>query len=425
MTIYPLGLRLAGKRVLVVGGGAVGTRRVKGLVAAEADVVVISPMASAEIADLALAGLLTWHRREFAAGDTAGAWLVHTATGVLAVDAAVTDECDAARILCVNAAEAEASSAWVPAVTRHDGLTVASFGGGDPRRSMALRDAIAALLESGELAAPPSRDSALAVTPASQIIGAPQAPGTVALVGGGPGHIGLISARGLALLKAADVVVADRLGPTNLLDDLAPDALVINVGKLPDHHPVPQDEINRILVEQAKAGKRVVRLKGGDPYVLGRGGEELDFCVEHGIEVEVLPGITSAISVPAAAGIPVTHRGIATGFTVITGHEGVASVGGGRDHTVVILMGVSKLAESAAALAAGERGLDCPVAIIEDGYGPNQRVSFGTLGSIASVAVEKGVKSPAVIVVGDVVLRSHLADGQFAAEIGFSNPLGN
>ena len=419
MTIYPLGLRLAGKRVLVVGGGAVGTRRVKGLVAAEADVVVISPVASAEVADLALAGLITWHRREFAPGDTTDAWLVHTATGVAEVDAAVTDECNASRILCVNAAEAEASTAWVPAVTRHDGLTVASFGGGDPRRSMALRDGIALLLESGELSAAPSRDATLAANPASAIIGAPQQPGTVALVGGGPGHIGLITARGLALLKAADVVVADRLGPTNLLDDLSPNALVINVGKLPDHHPVPQDEINRILVEQAKAGKRVVRLKGGDPYVLGRGGEELDFCVEHGVEVEVLPGITSAISVPAAAGIPVTHRGLATGFTVVTGHEGVASVGGSRDHTVVILMGVSRLAESATVLAAGERGADCPVAIIEDGYGPNQRVSFGTLGNIASVAKEREVKSPAVIVVGDVVLRSHLATGHFPAEIVF------
>ena len=426
MTIYPLGLRLAGKRVLVVGGGAVGTRRVKGLVSAEADIVVISPMASAEIADLALTGLLTWHKREFAAGDTAGAWLVHTATGVAAVDAAVTDECDAAQILCVNAAEAEASSAWVPAVTRHDGLTVASFGGGDPRRSMALRDAIATLLESGALAAEPSREARLAASTPAQIIGAPQAAGTVALVGGGPGHIGLITARGLALLKAADVVVADRLGPTNLLDELAPTALVINVGKLPDHHPVPQDEINRILVEQARAGKRVVRLKGGDPYVLGRGGEELDYCVEHGVEVEVLPGITSAISVPAVAGIPVTHRGVATGFSVVTGHEGVSSVGGGRDHTVVILMGVSRLAQSASALAAGERGLDCPVAIIEDGYGASQRVTFGTLATIGAVATERGVKSPAVIVVGDVVMRSHLAQTDFAhrhiaAEIGLGN----
>jgi uroporphyrin-III C-methyltransferase / precorrin-2 dehydrogenase / sirohydrochlorin ferrochelatase len=421
MTIYPLGLRLRGKRVLVVGGGAVGTRRVKGLVAADADVVVISPVASAEIADLALTGQISWHRREYAPGDSAEAWLVHTATGVAEVDAQVTTECDSQRILCVNAAEAEASSAWVPAVTRHDGLTVASFGGGDPRRSMALRDAIAALFESGELVADPARSSALAPTPASAIIGAPQQRGTVALVGGGPGHIGLISARGLALLKAADVVVADRLGPTNLLDDLAPTALVINVGKLPDHHPIPQDEINRILVEQAKAGMRVVRLKGGDPYVLGRGGEELDYCVEQGVEVEVIPGITSAISVPAAAGIPVTHRGVATGFTVITGHEGVSSVAGGPDHTVVILMGVNKLSESAATLAAGQRGGNCPVAIIEDGYGPNQRVTFGTLDTIAAVASSRAVKSPAVIVVGDVVLRSHLAAAQLADEIELGN----
>jgi len=417
MSIYPLGLRLEGKRVLVVGGGAVGTRRVKGLLAAAADVVVISPVVSAELADLALTAQITWHRREFSAGDTTGAWLVHTATGVAEVDAAVTAECDANRILCVNASVAEDSSAWVPAVARHDGMTVASFGGGDPRRSMALRDSIAALLESGALSAQPQRERAAETAPIS-LIGAAQAAGTVALVGGGPGHIGLISARGLALLKAADVVVADRLGPTALLDELAPNALIINVGKLPDHHPIPQDEINRILVQQALAGNRVVRLKGGDPYVLGRGGEELDYCVDHGVEVEVLPGITSAISVPAAAGIPVTHRGVATGFTVVTGHEGVGSISGGRDHTVVILMGVSALAQSATALAAGERGADCPVAIIEDGYSTNQRVSFGTLATIASVAEARGVRSPAVIVVGDVVLRSHFAPAEFGVAIG-------
>lgn len=416
MSIYPLGLRLEGKQVLVVGGGTVGTRRVKGLLGSGALVTVVSPFASAEIAELALTAQIGWERRRFEAGDTDGAWLVHTATGVAEVDAQVTQECDAARILCVNASVAEDSSAWVPAVARHDGLTVATFGNGDPRRSMALRDAIAALLETGELASAPTRGQT-----ASGLIGAAQQPGTVALVGGGPGHLGLITARGLSLLKQAEVVVADRLGPTALLDDLAPTALVINVGKLPDHHPIPQDEINRILVEQAGLGRRVVRLKGGDPYVLGRGGEELDYCVENGVEVEVVPGITSAISVPAAAGIPVTHRGVATGFTVITGHEGVSSVAGGRDHTVVILMGVSKLAESAAALAEGLRGADCPVAIIEDGYGKNQRVTFGTLENIASVAVERGVRSPAVIVVGDVVLRSHFAPQHFAAEIGLGN----
>lgn len=408
MTIYPLGLRIAGKRTLVVGGGAVGTRRAIGLLAAAAEVVVISPVISAELTALAQTGQITWLDRGFEAGDTAGAWLVHTATGVAEVDAQVTAEAEANRILCVNAAVAEDSTAWVPAVVRHDGLTVASFGGGDPRRSMALRDAIKTLLEAGELAAP--RERAIAGSGAQQ-------PGTVALVGGGPGHAGLITARGLELLKNADVVVSDRLGPTQLLDELAPTALVINVGKMPDHHPIPQEEINQILVDQALAGKKVVRLKGGDPYVLGRGGEELKFCAEHGIAVEVVPGVTSAISVPAAVGIPVTHRGVSTGFTVITGHEALQPIAGGRDHTVVILMGVNALKESAAALASGERGADCPVAIIEDGYGENQRVSFGTLGTIAGIAKERKVQSPAIIVVGDVVLQSEFAPAELAGKI--------
>ena len=414
MSIYPLGLRIAGKLTLVVGGGAVGTRRVLGLLQAEATVRLVSPVAIAELATLAQTGQIEWLRRDFEPGDTEGAWLVHTATGVTEVDALVSAECEASRILCVNAATAAASTAWVPAVTRHDGLTVASFGGGDPRRSMALRDAIGELLQSGALAAERSREAGYAdAKPAQEV-------GTVALVGGGPGDPGLITARGLQLLKQADVVVTDRLGPTSLLDDLAPSALVINVGKMPDHHPIPQDEINQILVDQAKAGKKVVRLKGGDPYVLGRGGEELKFCAQHGIPVEVVSGVTSAISVPAAVGIPVTHRGVATGFTVVTGHEAIAPIPGGRDHTVVILMGVSALADSAKALAEGSRGAQCPVAIIEDGFGPNQRVTFGTLETIASLAVQKAVKSPAIIVVGDVVLQSEFAPAQLVGEISFS-----
>jgi len=417
MSIYPLGLRIAGKPTLVVGGGAVGTRRVIGLLQAEALVRVISPVVTAELAALAQTGQIEWLQREFTAGDTEGAWLVHTATGVASVDSLVSAECDASRTLCVNAATADESTAWVPAVTRHDGLTVASFGGGDPRRGMALRDAIRDLLESGELAPERSRNSKLG---SDGVTGKLQVSGTVALVGGGPGHPGLITARGLQLLKQADVVVTDRLGPTALLDDLAPTALVINVGKMPDHHPIPQDEINQILVDQAKAGKKVVRLKGGDPYVLGRGGEELKFCAQHGVSVEVVPGVTSAISVPAAVGIPVTHRGVATAFTVITGHEALAPMAGGRDHTVVILMGVSTLAESAKALAAGQRGGDCPVAIIEDGFGPNQRVTFGTLATISELAASRAVKSPAIIVVGDVVLQSEFAPAQLVGEISLS-----
>jgi len=232
--------------------------------------------------------------------------------------------------------------------------------------------------------------------------------GTVHLVGGGPGDPGLITVLGRRVLDEADVVIADRLGPRSLLGELDPGVLVIDVGKLPGHHPVPQDEINALLVEHARAGRRVVRLKGGDPFVLGRGGEEAEFCRSNGIPVEVVPGVTSAISVPAAAGIPVTHRGVANGFTVVTGHELLPSLPGGSDHTVLILMGISGLAASAVMLASGPRGGDCPVAIIEDGYGPNQRVTFGTLATIADLAAERGVRSPAVVVVGDVVTLSPL-----------------
>ena len=227
--------------------------------------------------------------------------------------------------------------------------------------------------------------------------------GSVALVGGGPGHPDLITVRGRQLLTAADVVIADRLGPRALLDDLAPGVEVIDVGKRPHHHPVPQSQINQLLVEHARAGKRVVRLKGGDPFVFGRGGEEAEFCRAAGVPVEVVPGVTSAIAVPSIAGIPVTHRGVAAGFTVLSAHTDIDEVPGGPEHTVVLLMGVSGLASTAATLAAGRRGADCPVAIVEDGYGDGQRVTVGTLGTIAAEAAVRGVQSPAVIVVGDVV----------------------
>jgi uroporphyrin-III C-methyltransferase/precorrin-2 dehydrogenase/sirohydrochlorin ferrochelatase len=388
-TIYPIGLRLAGRKVVVVGGGLVGTRRVRALLEVGARVVVISPAITDELAQLADAGEIELFEREFSAGDLAGAWLVHTATGVAAVDAAVSAEAEASQILTVNAAEAEKSTAWVPAVARDGSLTVAAFGGGEPRRATALRDQIVSSVFNNE----------------------PQVAGTVALIGGGPGDPELVTLRAKKLLAGADVVVYDRLSPFQLVSELQPRAAaglvdLIDVGKAPDNHPVPQDEINAILVREAQSGKRVVRLKGGDPYVFGRGGEELIACAEAGIEVEVVSGISSSISVPAIAGIPVTHRGIATGFTVVTGHEAVRNIAGGRDHTVVILMGVSTLADSAAALATEGRGFNCPVAIIEDGFGPNQRVTIATLGTIASIAEATGVKAPAVIVIGDVVSLS-------------------
>ncbi|MNW58755.1 Uroporphyrinogen-III C-methyltransferase [compost metagenome] len=198
-------------------------------------------------------------------------------------------------------------------------------------------------------------------------------------------------------------MVTDRLGPRALLDELGDDVVIVDVGKTPGFHPVPQDEINALLVEHALAGRRVVRLKGGDPYVFGRGGEEIIACEEHGIPVEVVPGVTSAVSVPAAVGIPVTHRGWSRGFTVLTGHEDIGKVPAAADHTVILLMGVSRLRDSAAALVASGRSPRTPVAVVEDGYGPRQRSTVGTLETIADVAAAAGVRAPAVTVIGDVV----------------------
>lgn len=239
--------------------------------------------------------------------------------------------------------------------------------------------------------------------------------GSVTLVGAGPGDAGLLTLRGLRALQDADVIVADRLGARAVLDQLAADgqgisAEVIDVGKLPGHHPVTQDRINELLVAEARAGRRVVRLKGGDPFVFGRGREEQLFCAAADIPVEVVSGVTSAVAVPALAGIPLTQRGVAETFTVASAHDQIGGLAGGREHTVVLLMGVSTLGHSAHVLAAGERGADCPVAIIEDGFGAGQRVTVGTLGTITALAASRQVRSPAVVVIGDVVSLTRTAD---------------
>ena len=399
--IYPTALRLLGRPVLVVGGGPVAARRAKGLLDAGARVTVVAPLACPPLAGLADAGLLTWENRTYRPSDVDGVWFVQTATGEPAVDAQVAADAEAQRIWCVNASDHEASAAWTPAVAVVDDVKIAVNAGGDPRRAMALRDAVATALETGDL--PLRRRRAPADASA----------GSVALVGGGPGDSGLITVRGRRLLGQADVVVADRLGPRELLSELAPDVRVIEVGKTPGHHPVPQSGINRILVDEALRGHRVVRLKGGDPYVLGRGGEEAEFCRQHGVEVEVVSGVTSAISVPAAAGIPVTHRGLAKGFSVVTGHEELSEVPARADHTVILLMGVGRLRDSAASLGRAGLPAGTPVGIVENGYLPSQRVTIGTLGTIADQAEAAGVANPAVIVIGDVVRVSPFAPSHF------------
>ena len=415
---YPLTLDVAGRRVVVVGGGPVAARRTVGLLEAGAAVDLIAPFTCEDLAALVSEGRITWQERDYVAGDLLQpepAWLVHTATGDPLVDAQVAREADAARIWCVRADAADASSAWTPAVARgavgtaSDGLTVAVSAGGDPRRATAVRDAVLAALDSGTL---PVRR----VRPAGPRPQAPAVVGRVALVGGGPGADDLITVRGRALLAAADVIVTDRLGPRGLLQTVAAEVEVIDVGKTPGNHPVSQERINELLVHHARLGKRVVRLKGGDPFVLGRGGEEALHCLEHGVPVEVVPGVTSAVSVPAAAGIPVTHRGIAASFVVASAHEGAehvlsAAADAAPDATLVLLMGVTRLAETAAALIAAGRRADTPVALVERGWTPEQRTTTTTLADAARDAAVAAVQAPAVVVVGKVVsLRERLGD---------------
>jgi uroporphyrin-III C-methyltransferase/precorrin-2 dehydrogenase/sirohydrochlorin ferrochelatase len=228
----------------------------------------------------------------------------------------------------------------------------------------------------------------------------------VDLVGGGPGPADLMTIRGRRLLAEADVVIADRLGPTGVLAELDPAVQVIDVGKRPGHHPVPQEEINALLVEHARAGRRVVRLKGGDPFVYGRGGEEVAACLAAGVAVDVVPGLTSAVSVPQAAGIPVTHRGSAASVHVVNGQAETSpsTIAALADDTVttVVLMGVAALARMvSAALGAGVSG-DRPVAIVERGHTPEQRTTRTTLARALADAAAAGVRNPAVIVVGEV-----------------------
>ena len=394
---YPLLLGLAGRRAVVVGGGAVALRRVRGLLDAYADVLLVAPDAIGDLRTLAEAGTLVWRRRGYEPADLDGAWLVHTATGVPDVDAAVAADAEPRHLWCVRADDAAASPAWTPAVTRREDVVVAISGGRDPRRARALRDAVAVALDTGAL--PLRRHRA----PAEGV-------GTVALVGGGPGDPGLITTRGRRLLAEADVVVADRLAPTALLEELADDVLVVDVGKQPGNHPVPQREIEKLLVSHARAGRRVVRLKGGDPYVFGRGPEEVAACRAAGVPVEVVPGVTSAVAVPAAGGIPVTTRGVARSFTVSSGHElmdgatvralATLLASGG---TLVLLMGVTHLGEAAAALTRAGADPALGVAVVEAAYSPRQRTTRATLATVADAVRERNVRPPAVVVIGSVV----------------------
>ncbi|WP_456846565.1 uroporphyrinogen-III C-methyltransferase [Cellulomonas sp. P5_C6] len=400
-----LGLELTGRRVLVVGGGPVAARRVQALLADAAWVVVVAPQLCEVLLDLHREGLVEWSAREVEEPDLDGAWLVHTATGDRATDAAVVAWAAARQTFCVDAGDGSAGSARTPATTQQAEVLVGvvSTGSPDPRRTAVVRDALAEHLREGRVDLRRRRTGE----------------GRVVLVGGGPGDVGLLTLAGRRALAEADVVVTDRLGPVAVLDELAPGVEVVDVGKTPGHHPVPQHEIGRILVEQAQRGRTVVRLKGGDPFVYGRGGEEVLACREAGVAVEVVPGVSSAFAAPAAAGIPLTHRGTVGAVHVMNGHDGWSSAAltGLRDAscTVVVLMGVGALATLAG--EALEAGADpaTPVALVEEGTLPGQRVTRARLDDVVQVAAAAGVRAPAVIVLGAVAAPGLLDVGTGAA----------
>ncbi|WP_349880739.1 uroporphyrinogen-III C-methyltransferase [Micromonospora sp. HUAS YX12] len=399
---YPLGLRLGGRRVVVVGGGAVATRRVPALLDAGADVLLVSPELTPALRAYADAGRLHWEPRRFAPGDLDGAWLVQVAVDDRAAAAAVSAAAAERRIFCVRADDRTAASAWTPAVTRHGPVTVAVLGGGDPRRAMGVRDAVRNLLgaRKGPLLTPQVEEGPPLNTG-----------GRVALVGAGPGDPELITVKGWRLLTEAEVVVADRLVPGLLLDELRRDVELVDASKIPYGPSRAQEEINQILVDRARAGKTVVRLKGGDPYVFGRGGEELLACAEAGVPVTVVPGVTSAIAVPEVAGVPVTHRGVAHEFTVVSGHLAPDAPGSlvrwdalaGLRGTLVILMGVKNLAAIAATLIAHGKPAQTPAAVIQEGTTAAQRTLRSTLGTVAADVEAAALRPPAIVVVGDVV----------------------
>lgn len=398
---YLVGLDLTGRRVVVVGGGTVAQRRLPRLVGACAKVEVIAPDTTPAVSGMADDGELTWHQRAYADGDLDGAWYALACTDDPDINAAVCAEAERRTVFCVRADAGEQGTAVTPASGEHEGLLVGVLSGGEPLRSAAVRDGLLDALREGRVA-----DAAETAHGGE----GGEAMGSVALVGGGPGDPELITVAGRRLLARADVVVADRLAPRELLDDLAPQVEVVDAAKIPYGRAASQDVINATLIERAKAGKFVVRLKGGDPYVFGRGFEEVLACAEAGIPVTVVPGITSAFSVPALAGVPVTHRGVSHEVVVVSGHvppghdqslvdwDALAKLRG----TIVLMMGVERIRQFADALLTGGRQAETPVGVIQDGSTRRQRVLRSTLKSVADDIAREGIRPPAVIVIGPV-----------------------
>jgi uroporphyrin-III C-methyltransferase/precorrin-2 dehydrogenase/sirohydrochlorin ferrochelatase len=394
MQPYLLGLRLEGRLAVVVGGGAVASRRIPALLDAGAQILLVSPKVTASLEDLAAAGRIRWAARNYSPGDCAGAWLVCACTDSPQVNAAVAAAAEGQQTWCVRADDAGASAAWTPASGQAGDVRVGVLSG-DPRRSAAIRDAVLTGLRSGQLSARHERGRR----------------GQVAIIGGGPGDPGLITVRGRQLLAEADVVLTDRLAPRSLLDELREDVEIIDASKIPYGRAMAQEHINAALVEHAQAGRFVARLKGGDPFVFGRGAEEVLACLRAGVPVTVVPGVTSAVAVPASAWVPVTHRGVAQEFHVVSVHvppgDERSTVNwellGGSSGTLVLLMAVERIGAVTAELLRHGRNPDTPVSVIADGTLPTQRTISSTLEQVEGLVAKEGIRPPAIVVVGDVV----------------------
>ncbi|MFM5339550.1 siroheme synthase CysG [Aeromonas veronii] len=446
MDYLPIFCRLDNKPVLLVGGGEVAERKARLLLDAGAQLTVVAPELDPELAELAANGSIEWLAGEFASEQLAGKWLVVAATDRREVNALVYQSANQARIFANVVDDPKRSSFIMPSIIDRSPLMVAiSSGGKAPVLARLLREKLEALLPQhlGAVAAFAGSlrervkarfasmgerrrfwerllgadrlgqalargDSASAHQLADSLFAdESQSAGEVVLVGAGPGDPGLLTLHALRQMQQADVVVYDRLVSDEVMALVRRDAKRIFVGKQAGNHCVPQEGINQLLLEEAKKGQRVVRLKGGDPFIFGRGGEELETLVGTGIGFQVVPGITAASGCAAYAGIPLTHRDHAQSVRFVTAH----GKGGARDldwpllakdkQTLVFYMGLSSCATIREQLLAHGKAGDTPVALIERGTQPCQRVIRGTLDELPALAV--GVESPALIMVGSVV----------------------
>ncbi|HET8898979.1 MAG TPA: siroheme synthase CysG [Rhodanobacteraceae bacterium] len=455
MKLYPLFADLEGRRVVLVGGGVVAERKAQALLAAGAAVTVVASTLTRGLQQRFRAGAFAYRAESFAPALLDDAWLVVAATDERAVNLAVAAAAAARRVLVNVVDDAALCSFHVPAVIDRAPITVAiSSGGRAPMLTRLLRERLEALLEPslGALATLAGRlrlrmrrtlapgaarrafhewlfsgpvttllrqgRSAQAEAVATDALrhGVPPHAGSVVLVGAGPGDPGLLTLRGLRALNEADVILHDRLVSAEVLALARRDAERIEVGKEAGNHHATQDEIHRLLLVHAQAGKRVVRLKGGDPFVFGRGGEELEFLRQRGVPYEVVPGITAAVACAAYAGIPLTHRDHAASLVLTTAHR--RDGGDAPDwamlarsrQTLALYMGVSQLSGVQSSLIAAGLDAATPFALIENGSTPNQRVVSGTLGELAVAATHHAVQSPALLIVGKVAaLANELA----------------